>query len=487
MKRGGFFALALVAACDVSDPVRFSADGGTGGCPTILNDERAPFADNSCAHTRCEVKAIESGCAIALTLDVCEETELRVEVAADGTLAYLESTAGSCRPTVSAPGAYFSTMCSRMNGECRIDVYPSAPGRFAEVDELTLMTVPFMPIATADREPLDSSHSGTRGYFAGAARLGDTIVVATHDGRFGGTDCTLDQPTRTFFVSARELLVKSSVATPPCLKRIVADPYGPAFIGIIGGPSHELARFDLDGTTILRQAMTATSAVPIWPSDILIDRPREQIYVSWASAEGGPERAKLTIHSLVTLEQLAGSAIFPTQLLQLGFSRQRELAASSWEERKLEFYDTDTAAFRSGFFLRTLRATSDHPGELLLHDESGLLVLGAIGDRPAILSLDTAVTNPIVATAIDYEAGAAPWALLNDPRRPSLMLVGLTESAPSYRARVARYDPLGGRYLPGSIEVGRGIVSELIEVDGAPDLIAVLPWEAKLVRLRLLE
>jgi hypothetical protein len=485
MKRPAIFLVAVLAACDVSDPVRFSPDGGAGGCPELLDGERAPLVDNTCAHTRCEVRAIENGCAIALALDTCEISEVRAEVTSEGALQFMESSAGVCRPTTEAEGAYFSTVCERMNGSCRIDVYPSTRGDFAETMSLNILNVPFIPLNGADDEPLGPSHVGTRGYFSGALQLDDTIVVSSYDGRFDGVDCTSDQPTRTFFVTARELLIRSSIVTPPCLTRITYDPSTAGFIGVFGGAAREVARFDAVGNIVLRQALTATATPPIFPSSLLVDRERSLLYVAWASSEGEQERAKLTIHDLTTLEQVAATPVLPTQFLFLAFSRQNDLAVTSWEERRLEFYNPIDASLRSNFFLRTLRAISDHPGYLALHKPSGLMVLGTIGERAGILSLDPDSQNPIAATAIDYEGAGAPWAMLEDPRNETLMLVGVTQSAPTYRARITRYDPVAGRFVPGSVELGRGIVSELLRVPESADVIAVLPWSAQLVRVRV--
>jgi len=82
-----------------------------------------------------------------------------------------------------------------------------------------------------------------------------------------------------------------------------------------------------------------------------------------------------------------------------------------------------------------------------------------------------------------YEAaGAAPWAGADWPVDRNLVVFGVTLRDSTATARVARFDPRTGRFLPGSVEIGIGAVQEIFE-DREGDLWAVLPWSASLARI----
>jgi hypothetical protein len=77
--------------------------------------------------------------------------------------------------------------------------------------------------------------------------------------------------------------------------------------------------------------------------------------------------------------------------------------------------------------------------------------------------------------------GAAPWGA--DPRHELIGLTQWTDQTPAVlRARIALFDSVASEFLPGSVDVGFGVLSRMAT---APDgtVYAILPWAGELIRI----
>lgn len=488
MIRRSVIACALFCcelACDVSTPVRFRPDGGPGACPIVLDGDRAPNVDNNCAHTRCNAGAIESGCAFAISLDTCEDSELRGIVKDDGRIELgPDGKNGVCTERPAATGAYFSVECERPDQTCRFDVYPRQLAPFIDAEPVTILSVAFQVPPGNDRYALAAPFSTLRGYIGDVARMDDgTLAVATFDGRFDGIDCTSTMPTRTFFYGLPQLTKVGEAVTPPCLVRMSSSPYSGGFVGVYGGDRPMLGQFSPDGSLIGAVAITSSVAGASRVVDLLVDPDREAVYVLWTSEEMSSGPTVVAVHALASLRPIAVSEPRAAMGTALAMTRDGELAVSSRTYGELDIYDRRNAQWLGDIDLNiTNRGLSEQAGALALHSVSGVMVVATVGARPGMIIVDPDRV-PFNTSALDYEGNGTAGAIA--VYRPSVesMLVGLTDAPPLYRARVARFDPRAQRFLPGSVEIGRGAVSHLIEMKNNIDMVAVLPWSAELVRL----
>jgi hypothetical protein len=485
MIRRTVVACALLFACDVSDPQRFRPDGGPPACPEKLAGDRAPLVDNDCARTRCFATAIESGCAFQITLAGCEDSVLAGVVAEDGAIELgPDQRGGTCVPIESAEGAFFSAECTRPGQTCRFDVYPHEVADFATPRALSLLTVELQVPAGNDRESLGSPFAALSGYIADAARLKGSIAVATYGGRFDSIECTSEEPTQTFFVSLPDFTTSpNDVSTPPCLTRVAFDPIQEGFLGVFGSGEKTLGRFTRDGVLGLTKTITATGAA-VFASDLLVDPDGELVYVLWTSSELHDGAGAVTVHDLSTFDRRAISPLFAAQMIALDFTSDGKIAVVSRGDRRVEFFAARTLQYEGGHGLDQGRNLSDRAGILSLHKPSGLLVVPTTGDEAGVLVLDpTRTENLIPLTAIDYEAGGSVGSFDLYRKNVEWMLAGITDAPPLHRARVARFDPNVGRFLPGSVELGRGVISKLFAIENTFDMVAVMPWSAELVLL----
>lgn len=129
------------------------------------------------------------------------------------------------------------------------------------------------------------------------------------------------------------------------------------------------------------------------------------------------------------------------------------------------------------------RRLSDDVGFLAVTG-AGSLYASTSGSQAAAFVIDQPFsTRESMRAAVFYEQIGVPWAAIVSPSDPSLMLVGVMKGQSfSFEASIARLNPAEKRFLPGSIPIGQGAVTQLA-ADRQGRVWAMLPWSGKLARI----
>jgi hypothetical protein len=468
-------ALVAIWSCDWSRPTRPVFDAAV-ECGESIGS-RLIAIDYSCQAQHCAIAASEAACALELTLSSCEDARVSAAIGPEGELSFRTSNElGDCRATEPARDALFSFAC----GECRGDVYPNDEVIDAEVEAVRIEAVPFEAPEATGVIPLDRREP-LNGYLADIAAIENEVAVLSFDGSYESVRCN-NERSRIVFVDRATLSVRTSTA-PDCLTRIATRRTMPELIGVFGGETPVIGRFEQSGRLI------ASAPIALPPETM---RP-----YAIAIAIGEDDTARVTLTSAGDDAFTHVATIELTTLSQRVLSRKLEdnvrsaielprdlTAASSVEEGAIHVIDQLGASETTIPLGGGDRRFSTDAGALFFHLASGRLIAGATGHIPALYVLDPSSANPLLGDALVYQAFAAPWAMATWPKDQSLVAIGTTEGFGTFNAVIVLFDPLDLHVSPPRLTIGRGVVAELLP-DPEGRLWALLPWSAELVRITL--
>lgn len=471
-------ALAL-AACDVSRPIRPSAPA----C--------APFPTEVSVSTDCEVgrprvTVRQDECSVALFVDGLDHVVLRGQVQPDGRLALEPDPARGCSAIEPRREALLSVACDA----CGYDFNdPTIPLALEEVVRVAVVDQPFRPPTRVTTRG-ESAYVGLNpraGYLTAMVVLPDVAWVATASGAFGKLDCDGDEPSE--LVPIIDGVAGAPRPAPPCLVALAPDPIDPqGFLGATGGPRARIHRFapsgallaSVDGPPLVsRTPGEDILVVGFVADDVTTSNPRLGLALT--------TRRKLHEAWLVMLDP---STLATTRVSQPASNpiraitpilRRRAFAADDTTGAVVPFRVEDDVV-EPAFTLNVTGGPTDDAGAIGIHPSSGTMIVATTDTESVAYFIDERGSPAVTGFARYVERDAAPWAMAAWPRVDAQMAVGVAERAPPYRAYLTRLLVPERRYLPGSAELGQGVVGA-ISVDGTGRLWVMLPWSGEVLRI----
>lgn len=470
-----------VSGCDPSRPVRVRADAAEPTCARLFDAREDVWVETTCLPERCSAVASQEGCTFDVAITGCETGELAGTVDVLGVPTFAPSALlGEC--SLADDGtALVSAACVSALRSCRVDVHRRTGPRPAALTHVQILDVPFEGPSGSEAQLLDQLDP-LRGYLTDAAIIGEVVAVAAHDGIMRSVDCTSPDPMKLVFVDATRATVTSSTSAPACLTRLAPDPLGPGLLGVFGVEPLVLGRFDASGVLLASAPLSVPAAARPFAVALL---PGPMTTAVVVATHGFPATSFVVFADTASLEQQLASPPVEGRLRHAVRAEPNMIVASEIYEQKVLTIDGSTGVVLDVIRLATSRRVSGDAGFVVALPAMDALVVASTGARGALWVLDLAegASVPIAGTAVFFEAIAAPWAMAPSPVEADLVLGAVTSTAPGYTARLARLDPVGPRWLPGSTVLGRGVVSSLL--GRGREVWAVLPWSAALVRIEL--
>ena len=430
-----------------------------GPCARLIN-ERAPVID-SCFPIPCGFYAEQAGCSLRLNDTRCAAESLRGEVGPRGTVRYEGSSAlGFCEAVDPQVGGAHALQCTGgmfQSEVCRFELL--TPGREASLfaARTELMDVDFERPA---------STSAAR-YIAGIAALEAQIVAAVFEGRSG--DSCSNVSSRLVFIDPVSLERSERAAPRPCITKVGSE--SNRLFAVAGGTSPSLLELDLQGQIVLERPIPIQMGEIV--RDMAISRIESQIVLllrSFSPLDSRVLRFDLQSLNLIDAPEVSlGQGPSSITALQRG-----GFAVSDDDDELIYILQEEVVSIspRPGCGKVRPKRVKEDPS-------SGMLLASSRGDTQAMLVVDPQGQS-LCRRVKFYEALAEPLAHTTWPEQPGLVAVGLDDDGG--RARVGLLDLNQGRFLQGSVEIGRGPVDRMITAHGAAW--ASLAWEAALVRLR---
>ena len=440
-------------------------------CPEL--DAARSAVDVACGSLYCAARFVQAGCEVQVNTGLCGLGTIDGLIDGRGKLTFGAGAGlGACTRTEPVSGAHRSLVCTGGGeGACRIDLHwaPAA----ARFDIGTAVAV--------DAEPIthEKIMRPAVGYLGGLAALEETVAVATHAGRVDGWQCTSTSSGAVVLIQQSSLAVVATVPAPPCLTHIARDPSGDGFIGVFGGVSPSLGRFDagahlIEAVPVVDAALTAghfavgitTTAAP--PS----------IAVAFTRL-AEPVDARVVLFDVQTLAVAAVSVATLRKLRGISAGAPGELVSIDEHMDRVLVFDARTAELDAALPLGRLRdGIGPRLGRVGFAD--GHVLVSTVDDNASMHTVDVAASTHAYATFFEWPA--EPFAFAAWPAVPGLQLVGVTEPRDARRASVALFHPDPPHFLAGAAHVGHGVVGDMV-TDAGGRAWLTLPWSGHVVRV----
>jgi len=431
----------------------------------------------------CDAVTVPVGAAaVGISAD-CGGGEMSVEVRVDGDGALCgvpETLTGDCRFDGGSMDEV-SLVCAGEVAPCAMDVVRVRPRTLFEVERFPILELP----ADALRAPTFvndiplSPRGASHGYLADFAVLGDRVVVATReDQAWRSHQCRNPVPTELRFLDEELQLVRTATA-PPCVWRMELDGLGGLFLAYTRPDGHYLGRVDghgrLLGEVFLRQGDLRSHIVGI------VHQPGEPVAVVaisndvvGAGYDGALFRVDTAAYTLTTSVAIAAMRSFDIGGAPTSFS------FPEMDSHTVRVHDWTLAPQRTigplGInHLTRLRQSRYDAGvdawviTSMVHN-SELIVVDFQGGEPQKATFHERRANPIVTIPWDGDvAFVAMWRLDQTDRH--------------HYSVGALFDQRDAKYLPGSQDLGIGVIARLRPAPGG-GVLALNPWNAELFRVR---
>jgi hypothetical protein len=478
-------AVAPIAACNLSNPIRFLPDSSAGSpCPIIYTATAAAVVDDECTFGRCSADFMQSGCELKISWGRgCAMLPEQGVVDSNGGVMFAASTGtGVCTGVSPPPDRSSGAPAFRMScaAGCRVDLYAPPFASIASVQSIRVSDAP--PIFGIDLlDPLRGL-AALRGYISGAALLGERIGVVSSGSRIWDPSCNSEVPLELIFYDRTTMLERERVSAPDCLSRLTPTLRGDGFFALFGSPQRRIGFFDAHGALVRSASVSFPGGTQRVFDAVALVLTRDGTKLCAGYHEELDNNGYLASFNATDLSR-GPTAKFQGGLRALSETDEGLIAASSVDSGVINFIEPSTLEIRASIVLLTPRSIQHtRPGALTLHRPSSHLIVSSSSEEtPAVHVLSKTLPQ---SAAYYYEDTATPWAGAEWPLDRSLAVFGVTRVSDRMgAARIARFDPNAARFLPGSVSVGLGVVQEIFE-DAGGDLWIVLPWSAVIARVR---
>lgn len=476
-----------------------TAEFASGICPET--SELRVTVDRRCGSTRCSVTSRStSACTLQVDLEACGLGPAEVTLDAVGNACGQWSEAPpKCAEAPGVEPSFARLVCSDAS-PCEYDFYVDAGGlgdRF-ELETVRLFEArPFVHSALRQNVlPIPRALIRGTGYvFDMLVRDGHILLTIANE-KGSWQECAGEWGVSVSRYDADTLALVQTATAARCLMRMARDPMGTGFIGVltVAGRWH-LGRFSLDGRLIASVAADDRAQpepgepVPLLFEDfhpaelVLVDDDRyvAALYAGRRETDPTPPRSIVVVHDAVTLQVVARHDLPAGEDPRSMVGQGSRLVLLSPQSRAILWLDALTgervdelAVGRESFALQSFSSIS-------AHRDGALLLAGLTGVERALLAIESPAGAERL---INFDRDLDPFAVAEVPGQPSVFLAGGTSQTADgeWVGVLGLAEPDRGRFLPGSVVAGAGIVSHIVP-DDAGRLLALLPWVPALVRL----
>ncbi|MBI2377423.1 MAG: hypothetical protein HYV07_25705 [Deltaproteobacteria bacterium] len=418
------------------------------------------LVDVSCSGSRCSLARTELECIMTLTLVGCSPELPPISLALDDDGKIGAAKLGDQLCDIDMDGARTTVSCPAPR-PCVVRFFEpeSSPFEIERVAKAPIVAE-FRSGSSSGVELLDG-YDAASGWIGGAAVRGEFLAIVTRP--FVSAPC-IASPSAIRFLSAElgtELWTSSAA---PCLSQLVPTETG--FLGLSEGRAPLVTGLDAEGRESWRvglgaqgRPLTAAGLVVAGNEIFAVLSAGDSSTVVVVDAEKHVELRRTTVRAQARDAVMGASRLILTDRL----------------DGALVVLDPETleVELRASLGVPGTDRASDDAGRLLAFDGRALVTTSGRGGAVFEVDLEDLASTRAQAFAIE----GVPWAMGLDG---SSILVGLTTR--ELDAHLGRWDSASGRFEPWTLKLGRGVVRDLLRVNGA--FWAVLPWEGTLVRLR---
>jgi hypothetical protein len=467
-------------ACNLSTPARFRPDAST-ECAPVYIATSAAVVDDECGFEHCTAAFEQTGCDLRITWRGCTMLPEHGVIDKSGSVSFDTMTGvGQCTGNANVSEPVFRMSCT---SGCTVDAYTPPFRSIATVQAITVDSA--LALSTAGTfDPL-IGFAPLQGYISGAAIVGDRVlVVATVHNAAWDAACTSSPPLEIVAFDRKTMLETARSSAPACLTELVADTDGRGFFGLYGGQAPRIGFFDAQAQLV----RSASIAVPmgtnmIFTTGILRADDGATIFAA-LDIEGRDAMGAAYDVGFLAAFAAADLAPGPTATFAQGiravsFSDEGLIAVSPFYDNEIRLFDPVGLASRDSFMIPDKPAFHImRAGAMTLHRTASRMLIASTGDYPTV---NIFTKRMLEGWAQYYEAPATPWAGAIWPLDQDLAVIGVTLSDRTAAARIALFDRQKMRFLPGSTEVGVGVVQQIL-TDADGDLWIVLPWSGTIAR-----
>ena len=331
------------------------------------------------------------------------------------------------------------------------------------------------------------------GYLSDLVVLEDRVVVSGYRGAYEELRCgSREFPTELIVVGLDDMEIQGRQQIGRCLQRMIADPIGRGFVATyFDDATWRIARFDAKAGLVASSSISPDATFDPWGwrvQELVVLQSGEIAVVlvtKIAVAEGAG--TYVLIVDAQTLEVSAVSrffdmeAIVATEAVGAAHVVSPHLVIGDERNDGVLWLDLDTLDISAG-----------QPVAMLFPESARSSVTGTrFVDQQLLASAAGNVGVVHFAAAFNWDGFALPLELPGYPTSlgqwppdPSLVLVAASKPAASqeFGAHLLRLDPEARSFVPGTIEVGFGVISRMA-ADERGRVWLLLPWAAELVRV----
>lgn len=391
----------------------------------------------SCVTTNCTPSATQNACVVRADLGgACGLGTMELRLRPEGRVDVLSAAAtlGTCAPTEPRAEGELALSCDRpQDPACRIDFFPPDARIPLEVSRLKLV------------EQAEELYTGAFPA-AGPALLSQRELVVAVAQR---QQCLTGDENRLVFVDRASLSVTRTATTPLCLRLLGKDPSGDGLVGLTRGPV-EAVRFDADGRLLARRAVELAASDPELDPQIWGWHPSGQSAAVWITTRVGRlERqhyfVELRWSDLSTLGVTVrpGAAAFPVALTASAFVLVDD------DTDTLRYFDRVGGAELAAVSLTGESLTNRSYWSMMRLGDTERLLLFINSPRDSISLVEASRT---FRRMVGNELTQSPYSGAPLPGHGGRLLIG--SGHPSGRAELVVFDPDGGYFLPGRVDLG---------------------------------
>lgn len=476
--------IGLAGPLDPLLPAGFSAEGDGVQefqlSPTAARELTAPWlprcpsfpasmvASLSCSPGSCTITVNRADCHLSIETGDCLFGEPDGFIDGRGKLHLSPGTRlGECTNIETRPPALLTAHCLPPDGEaCTMDLFPRVDELPYDVETVALTDQPYLPHTTYPQPP-DT-------YTPSLVLRDGKAFASVWNGHSRGANCG-DTAGHLSIVDLASLTVTASVPLPRCTGFLTADPAGPGLIAIFRDPSWSAAHLDASGRLLDR------SVLPF------VDADRN---VTFAASDVSGGRLAITLgekHDLDArvhfLDPRSFAVVQTATLATYSVGDVRWIDGLLWYldggYDRLVPVDPETGIATEGFSVHgNLASRGLQLMSMAYLPTSGLFLAMATGRLGGVTVNRREMS---IGFARLYQTVSHCDVAVEEAAHPTQALVGITDVEAPYDARLARLDPSTGRFLPGTVRVGRGPIDRLYSTpDGR--IFGTLSWEGKLFR-----
>ncbi|MEQ9499346.1 MAG: hypothetical protein RIT81_20850 [Deltaproteobacteria bacterium] len=433
-------------------------------CPQIYGPDS--YADFRCRPRPCVAPIVQDGCRI--TID-----ELACELGVDGTLdgRGRPTFAARCETTEEGDAPRAEITCEDPPAaDCPIHLYDGLETIAVRVETATVYDV--------EATPIDDAPWEDAGFVGGLAVLQDSVVAAGYRGAPLTLPCP-DLESELVFFDRDDLSRIGDAPIGRCVREIVASEDRTTIFGLVGtNPGVRFVELDAEGNLLREVARDPGWAGPTEYGRIVLTGGYAVFLEHFI------QETLVSTENVVAVD-LSTFTFSETTLPQEPMARPMDVYPSSPGRvlvadvgfNRIVEYDVGAQSFGDQY---SLCGGAKNAESLFVEGRVAYALGVGVDSVLSVIDLATASSPCVLARYFVNEAntrlplgfaGGRLWVAAHAQGEP----------APLGRAQLFAYDPAREAFVPGSVDLGAGLPTTGVQVDGA--FYVVLAWSGRIVRV----